>query len=117
MVDEEIRVMPSSSITTSSAPDSKTAAVLLPLPLRGPYDYAFAETHRLRRGALVRAPLGSRELVVAVWGQAEGGVVNEMLRTASPIVTYRIPVTTSDYIDYVARDSFIPTSVLPAPVM
>ncbi len=108
MVDEEIRVMPSSSITTSSAPDSKTAAVLLPLPLRGPYDYAFAETHRLRRGALVRAPLGSRELVGAVWGQAEGGVVKEKLRTAAPMETYRLPSALCDFIDWVARYTLNP---------
>jgi primosomal protein N' (replication factor Y) len=77
------------------------------LPLRGPYDYAFAEAHRLRRGALVRAPLGSRELVGAVWGKAEGGVEKEKLRTAAPM-DCRLPSTLCDFIDWVARYTLNP---------
>jgi primosomal protein N' (replication factor Y) len=108
MVDEESRVASETSITASSASESKTAAVLLPLPLRGPYDYAFSAHHRLKRGALVRAPLGSRELVGAVWGQAEGGVNKEKLRTAAPVETYRLPSALCDFIDWVARYTLNP---------
>src|SRR5215470_6996669 len=108
MVDEENRVASESSITASSASDSGTAAVLLPLPLRGPYDYAFSAHHRLKRGALVRAPLGSRELVGAVWGRAEGGVNKEKLKTAAPVEAYRLPPALCDFIDWVARYTLNP---------
>ena len=89
-------------------PALRTAAVLLPLPLRGPYDYAFADARRLRRGALVRAPLGSRELVGAVWGQAEGAVESDKLKTAAPMEAYRLPSALCDFIDWVARYTLNP---------
>ena len=48
--------------------------VLLPLPLGGAYDYRVpGEFGDLAEGAFVRVPLGSRETVGVVWGEAEGG--------------------------------------------
>ena len=48
------------------------AGVLLPLPLRGAYDYKLPKGTEVARGLLVVAPLGSRETLGVVWGEAEG---------------------------------------------
>ncbi len=58
-------------------PDAETArsvraAVLLPLPLRGAYDYAL-DCGPVPRGTLVAAPLGRRETLGVVWGEAKAG--------------------------------------------
>ncbi|HSR71200.1 MAG TPA: primosomal protein N', partial [Kiloniellales bacterium] len=45
-------------------------AVLLPLPLTGPYDYLVPPDLELGPGDIVRAPLGSREATGAVWDSA-----------------------------------------------
>ena len=57
----------------------RRAAVLLPLPLAGAYDYRFAEEMALEPGSVVSVPLGQRQVVGAVWeflpedGHAEAG--------------------------------------------
>jgi primosomal protein N' (replication factor Y) len=77
------------------------AAVLLPLPLAGAYDYAVAGA--LTRGALVRAPLGKRELLGVVWGKAEGNVPPEKLREAVAVEGAALPAALCDFVDWVAR--------------
>ncbi len=90
------------SHTASLAPVSRArAAVLLPLPLVGAYDYAVPEG--LARGCLVRAPLGKRELLGVVWGKADGGVSQEKLREAVPVEGARLPLALCDFVDWVAR--------------
>ncbi|GEO82236.1 primosomal protein N' [Pararhodospirillum oryzae] len=42
-------------------------AVLLPLPLAGPYDYRAPAGERLAPGLVVRVPLGRREVIGVVW--------------------------------------------------
>ncbi len=44
------------------------AGVLLPFPLRGPYDYKLPSDTEVARGLLVVAPLGQRETLGVVWG-------------------------------------------------
>ena len=67
------------------------AAVLLPLPLPAPYDYALPAGIVPKRGMLVRAPLGTRELVGVVWGKPQGGVAQEKLRLAQARKRARAP--------------------------
>jgi primosomal protein N' (replication factor Y) len=77
--------------------------VLLPLPLQAPYDYLLPPGVAPRRGLLVRAPLGARELIGVVWGKAEGAVAADKLRTAEPVEDFRLPAALCDFVDWVAR--------------
>src|ERR1700742_1578063 len=79
------------------------AGVLLPLPLPGPYDYKLPKGVAVARGLLVSAPLGSRETVGAVWGEAEGTVGDNRLKIAEPLDGHpRLPADLCDFIDWVA---------------
>src|SRR5436305_280405 len=51
---------------TAAAP--RRAAVLLPLPLAGAYDYAVPEGLAIAAGSFVAAPLGPRLVPGVVWG-------------------------------------------------
>jgi primosomal protein N' (replication factor Y) len=82
-------------------------AVLLPLPLSGAYDYAVHGT-RPERGTLVRAPLGSRELLGVVWGKAEGQVQQDKLRTAQTLDGLHLPGALCDFVDWVAHYTLSP---------
>ncbi len=81
--------------------------MLLPLPLSGPYDYALAG-NSVVRGQLVRAPLGSRELLGVVWGEAQGGVQPEKLRIAQALEDFHLPAALCDFVDWVARYTLSP---------
>jgi primosomal protein N' (replication factor Y) len=111
MMEEGNRVQPGLSVTVSSQTASR-AAVLLPLPLPSPYDYALAGPVAPKRGMLVRAPLGSRELIGVVWGQAGGEVAQEKLRVAQPLDQFRFPRALCDFIDWVARYTLSPTGAV-----
>ncbi len=50
----------------------RRVAVLLPLPLNGPYDYRVPEGMDLAPGDYVEVPLGPRRLVGVVWGGGSG---------------------------------------------
>jgi primosomal protein N' (replication factor Y) len=80
------------------------AGVLLPLPLRGAYDYKLPKGTEVARGLLVVAPLGSREILGAVWGDAEGGVGDNRLKEAIPLDGHPIlPADLCDFVDWVAE--------------
>ncbi|MEI7610017.1 MAG: hypothetical protein WCJ64_21755, partial [Rhodospirillaceae bacterium] len=49
-------------------PSGKRVAVLLPLPLQGPYDYRVPEGMDLNPGDYVEVPLGPRRVAGVVWG-------------------------------------------------
>ncbi|HYK80971.1 MAG TPA: primosomal protein N' [Micropepsaceae bacterium] len=100
-------MQPAASITVSH-PVEAHAAVLLPLPLPAPYDYALPAGIVPKRGMLVRAPLGSRELIGVVWGKPQGGVALEKLRIAQALDNFRLPAALCDFIDWVARYTFSP---------
>src|ERR1700680_334464 len=103
----------------SNAPFARTlhAAVLLPLPLRSIYDYVLPDGVVPRRGMLVRAPLGARELVGVVWRRAEGSVAQEKLRLAEPLGDFRFPNALCDFIDWVARYTLSPAGAVLAQAM
>ena len=67
---------------TASSADLR-AGVLLPLPLKGPYDYRLGT--RLPRGSLVLAPLGARDALGVVWCEGEGTLEDKRLKTALPL--------------------------------
>src|SRR5262245_49308088 len=101
------RVQSTTSSTDSSNRDARVA-VLLPLPLSGPYDYAVSARPFPARGSVVRAPLGARELTGVVWGRADGRVAVEKLRTASTVDGHRLPERLCDFVDWVARYTLNP---------
>jgi primosomal protein N' (replication factor Y) len=79
------------------------AGVLLPYPLPGPYDYKLPNGVEVARGLLVTAPLGPREALGAVWGEAEGAVGDNRLKYATPLDGFpRLPADLCDFIDWVA---------------
>jgi len=76
--------------------------VLLPLPLAGAYDYAIANP--AKRGLVVTAPIGPRESLGVVWGDAEGQVDEKKLKTAVPLPGEpALPEGLCDFIDWVAN--------------
>jgi len=62
---------------------SSRIAVLLPLPLAGPYDYKVPEGLSVARGDVVAVPLGTRTATGVVWGDALGDVDDAKLRSRS----------------------------------
>jgi primosomal protein N' (replication factor Y) len=104
-------VQAQASVAMSAAIEAR-AAVLLPLPLPTPYDYRLPDGVVPKRGLLVRAPLGTRELIGVVWGKAEGGVSREKLRIAEPIGDFRFLPTLCDFIDWVARYTITPAGAV-----
>ncbi len=89
------------SLPASESPPR--AAVLLPLPLPQAYDYALPEGVAPKRGMLVRAPLGPRQVTGVVWGKADASIPAEKLKQAEPLADFRLPAPLCDFIDWVAR--------------
>ena len=90
-------------------------AVLLPLPLEGAYDYACPPGVGLEPGALVRVPLGSREIVGAVWDAdpAQPSVAaNRLKAVVERIELPGLPDTERRFIDWVARYTMSPPGVV-----
>src|SRR5580765_339273 len=79
------------------------AAVLLPLPLPQAYDYVLPDGVVPKRGMIVRASLGPREVIGAVWGKPDAAVPAEKMKLAEPIDGFRLPAQLCDFIDWVAR--------------
>ncbi|MGC2857595.1 primosomal protein N' [Novispirillum sp. DQ9] len=79
--------MPTAAPTPSHAAESPVfragdlVAVLLPLPLAGPYDYRVPDGVELRPGDVVEAPLGRRQERGVVWGPGTGTVEPKKLRS------------------------------------
>ncbi len=65
--------MPAHNPNRGTAALQEAVPVLLPLPLRGPLDYAAPETTALVPGTRVVVPLGGREVTGVVWDGAPGG--------------------------------------------
>lgn len=82
---------------------SRTVAVLLPLPLAGPYDYAVPDGVALSPGDIVTAPLGARQMVGVVWGAAKGGVAPTKLKPVrAKLDLPPLPDDLRRFIDWVA---------------
>ncbi|HEY0265197.1 MAG TPA: primosomal protein N' [Rhizomicrobium sp.] len=87
--------------------------VLLPLPLAGAYDYKLPAGCNAPRGALVAAPLGNREVLGVVWGQAEGTVGDNRLKVAEPLDgAPALPAKLCDFIDWVADYTLNPPGAI-----
>jgi primosomal protein N' (replication factor Y) len=80
------------------------AGVLLPRPLKGPYDYKLPKDTNASRGTLVSVPLGTEQILGVVWGPAEGSVGHNRLREATPLAGVApLPAGLCDFIDWVAQ--------------
>ena len=87
------------------------AGILLPLPLKGPYDYRLSRP--LARGTLVVAPLGPREALGAVWCECEGSLDDSKLKSAEVLEgAPRLPAALCDFIDWVAHYTLNPPGVV-----
>ena len=67
-------------VRTPSRIVSDRAAVLIPLPVTGAYDYRVPKGMELAPGRFVRVPLGVREVTGVVWGAAESDIDETKLR-------------------------------------
>ncbi|MEM6850980.1 MAG: primosomal protein N' [Pseudomonadota bacterium] len=96
----------------------RRCSVLLPLPLAGAYDYALPEGLNVKRGDLVRAPLGARMLVGVVWGAPHAEPIAPKLAAKLKPLEERIEAPplgpdALDFVDWVAAyTTFPPGAVL-----
>src|SRR5580693_183978 len=96
----------------SLAPQER-AGVLLPLPLAGAYDYKLPAGVNAPWGSLVAAPLGNRESLGVVWGEAEGTVGDNRLKIAQPLEGGPVlPPGLCDFIDWVAAYTLNPPGAI-----
>ena len=77
--------MPTPCTSSSGRPGPESVAerrlsVLLPLPLSEAYDYRLPAGLDAPPGAFVRVPLGRREVLGVVWGEAGGRIAREKLK-------------------------------------
>ena len=79
-----------------------SVSVLLPGGAPGPFDYAMGG-HDLKRGDIVRVPLGRREAIGVVWGPGEGGVpAAKMKAVVDRYDVPALPATLTDFVDWMA---------------
>ena len=89
------------------------AGVLLPLPLAGAYDYKLPKGTSVLRGQLVTAPLGPREQLGVVWGEAEGTVGDNRLKEAVPVASAPVlPLKLCDFVDWVSQYTLSPPGMI-----
>ncbi len=98
------------SRASSDSTGAHTVKVLIPLPLGDPYDYLPPVGEDVPPGAVVRVPLGSRDVIGVVWEEPEGrspaeenAVPRERLRRISEVLPVEpLPATLRKFIDWVA---------------
>lgn len=82
---------------------SRRVAVLVPYPVDKAYDYLVPSALHVQPGDYVTVPLGNREIIGVVWGEAAGDVASDKLK---PIIERfslpRMPEIHRDFIDWVA---------------
>ncbi len=93
----------------SLLPAARTLAVLLPRPLKGPYDYLAPEDFPAAPGDIVEVPLGRTHEIGVVWGEGSGEAPPEKLK---PILhrfeAPPLPAELRDFIDWVADYTVTP---------
>ena len=57
--------------------------VLIPLPLASAYDYLVPDSMSAQLGTFVVVPLGNREVIGVIWGEAEGNFEEKKLKVIS----------------------------------
>ena len=97
------------AIAATGLNGEKRVSVLLPLPLTGAYDYRVDDDLGVRDGDFVAVPLGSREVVGVVWGDAEGDVDAAKIKP----VTVRLdapplPASLRKFVEWVAAYALAP---------
>jgi primosomal protein N' (replication factor Y) len=89
--------------------DQKRVSVMLPLPLAGAYDYRVDDDLALGDGDFVAVPLGSREVIGVVWGDASGDVDDAKLKpVAARLDTPPLPESLRKFVDWVSAYSLSP---------
>ncbi|MDX2224288.1 MAG: primosomal protein N', partial [Rhodospirillaceae bacterium] len=88
-------------------------AVLLPLPVEGPYDYLVPDGAPIPVGAIVEVPLGRRFEIGVVWGAGVGDIPAHKLK---PLV-HRLPLpplpaVSRRFIDWVAAYTLQPPGIV-----
>ena len=84
-------------------------AVLLPLPLEGPYDYRLDAEATAAAGDFVIVPLGRVERVGVVWGEAEGSIADARLKPiAARLDCPPLPAELRRFVDWVAAYTLTP---------
>lgn len=80
-----------------------TVSVLIPLALPKPYDYKVPPGMELHAGAYVVVPLGTQELLGAVWGAGSGEVGHNRLKPVAEVLDVPpMPEVLRRFIDWVA---------------
>jgi primosomal protein N' (replication factor Y) len=84
-------------------------AVLLPLPLAGPYDYRVDAEQTLSAGDFVRVPLGKRRALGVVWGAGDGRLDEARCRSVlARLDAPSLPEATRRLVDWVAAYTLSP---------
>ena len=79
-------------------------AVVLPLPVRGAYDYLVGSEMTLSRGDYVRVPFGRTSHWGVVWGEGTGDIEAVKLKPVSQKYSaHPLPMVSRDFVDWVAR--------------
>jgi primosomal protein N' (replication factor Y) (superfamily II helicase) len=102
---------------TDSAP-MQIVSVLIPLALPGPYDYAVPPHMSPRDGAIVRVPLGPREVYGVVWGEAMGDAPSHKIKPIAEICD--VPPLAEElrqFVDWVAAYVMAPPGAVLRQVM
>jgi primosomal protein N' (replication factor Y) len=93
--------------------DAARVAVLLPLPLAGPYDYAVPAGLRLAPGDLVRVPLGRSEAIGVVWGAGSAELAPARLKEVQArLDAPALPASVRRFIDWVAAYTLAPSGAV-----
>ncbi|MCH2549931.1 MAG: primosomal protein N' [Alphaproteobacteria bacterium] len=89
--------------------DGQRVAVLLPLPLAGPYEYRIKNGIKLKRGDIVTVPLGSRVMTGVVWGKSQDNVEAKKIKAVLDRIDFPgLKESLVDFIDWVAAYSIAP---------
>lgn len=119
---------PSDTATAAAAPadpdgaiftPGTRVAVLLPLPLNGPYDYRVPEGAAVRPGEFVEVPLGRRREIGVVWGLGTGGVGDAKVKDVIGRLADapRLPAVSRRFVDWVAAYTLAPAGAVLKMVM
>jgi primosomal protein N' (replication factor Y) len=93
-------------------------SVLIPLALPGPYDYAVPPDMTVATGAIVRVPLGPREVYGVVWGAALGDAAAHKIKPINAICD--VPPLAEElrqFVDWVANYVMSPPGAVLRQVM